>query len=90
MQIKIYTTFNICEQTKLNTKVDLYKLLANSFTKDIMLIKLTGATVAQWSRWLVKLPPVITVAIVHCSVGSSLSLVKLNTKVDLYKLLQKP
>jgi frataxin-like iron-binding protein CyaY len=27
MQIKIYTTFNICEQTKLNTKVDLYKLL---------------------------------------------------------------
>jgi hypothetical protein len=40
-----------------------------------MLTKLTGTTVAQWSRWLVKLLPVITVAIVHCSVGSSLSLV---------------
>ena len=67
------------------TKSTIYELSASSFTKDIMLVqhwpnnnmltKLSGATVAQWSRWLVKLLPVITVAIHHCSVGSSLSLV---------------
>jgi hypothetical protein len=51
------------------TKSTIYQLSAN------MLTKLTGATVAQWSRWLVKLLPLITVAIHHCSVGSSLSLV---------------
>jgi len=67
------------------TKSTIYQLSANSFTKDIMLgqhwpnnnmlTKLTGTTVDQWSMWLVKLLPVITVAIHHCSVGSSLSLV---------------
>jgi hypothetical protein len=76
-KISSYFATQIASQCWANvpTKSIIYQLSANSFTKDLMLTKLTGATVAQWSRWLVKLLPLITVAIHHCSVGSSLSLV---------------
>ena len=72
-KISSYFATQIASQCWANvpTKSIIYQLSANSFTKDIMLTKLTGATVAR----LVKLIPLITVAIHHCSVGSSLSLV---------------
>jgi hypothetical protein len=61
MQIKIYITLYICEQTKLNTKVDLYKLLQKPwvmhsaldvsisyFTSNLTFLKVQNTNATSW------------------------------------------